>query len=192
MNKQILAAFAILLFALSITGYTYSHWTDKVNIHGTLKMAKLTIYIQDYNTTLTPQMSPDNHTLELSGTITLGEIWTGIIIKNNGTTPATITYGITTNNSTIWGTYFASNEYFYGPYSTNPPPEAWNNAPTLPPPGGASSPPDLLAQEKLVAWQNMTLSGTPPAFTIEITVAYTATFQTWTDTVYVIYTLTYP
>ena len=52
MNKQTLAAFAILLFALAITGYTYSHWTDKVNIHSTLDMGKLTICIQDYNLSL--------------------------------------------------------------------------------------------------------------------------------------------
>jgi hypothetical protein len=138
-------------------------------------------------------MSPDNHTLELSGTITSSQsIWTGIIIKNNGTTPATITYAITTNNTSIWQTYFTHNEYFYGPYAPNPPSDKWENVPTLPPSGGLSSPPELSAQYSLVAWQNITLNDTPPAFTIEITVTYTATFSTWTDTVYVKYTLTYP
>jgi hypothetical protein len=193
MNKQMLVAFTILLLALATTGITYSHWIDTARVQTTANMAKLAIFIQNHNTTQTWTMSPDNHTLELSGTITSSQsIWTGIIIKNNGTTPATITYNIATSNTSIWQTYFTHNEYFYGPYATNPPPNKWENVPTLPPSGGASSPPELSALYRLVAWQNITLSGTPPAFTIEITVTYTATFSSWTDTVYVIYTLTYP
>jgi len=194
MNKQILAAFTILLFALAITGYAYSHWQKTINIQGTLNMAEFTIYIQNHNTTKTWQMSTDNHTLEITDTITPDEtIWTGIIIKNNSTTPVTITHGIVTNNTQIWETNFTHNEHFYGPYDIDPPSSVWENAPTLPPSGGQSTPPELPAKNKLVTWQNMTLSDTcpPNAFTtIEITVAYTATFQTWTDTVYVIYTLT--
>jgi hypothetical protein len=195
MNKQMLVAFTILLLALATTGITYSHWIDTARVQTTANMAELKIYIQDHNTTLTPQMSPGNHTLELNGPITPGQtIWTGIIIKNNGTTPASITYGITPDNQPIWDAYFTHNEYFYGPYLTNPPPEVWNHSPTLPPPGGISTPPELLAQNKLVAWQSITLdiNCPPDAFTtIEITVAYTATFSTWTDTVSVIYTLTF-
>jgi hypothetical protein len=141
-------------------------------------------------------MSPDNHTLELSGSIIAGDqpIWTGIIIKDNGTTPVSITPGITTNNTSIWTAHFTHNEYFYGPYTPNPPSSVWNNSPTLPPAFGSSSPPQLLAQNTLVAWQNITLdiSGQDTFTTIEITVAYTATWSTWTDTVYVIYTLTQP
>jgi hypothetical protein len=192
MNKQVLVAFTILLLALATTGITYSHWQDTVRIQTTANMAKLAIFIQNHNTTLTWTMSPNNHTLKLSGTIPSDQTkWTGIIIKNNGTTPATITYTITTNNTSIWLAYFTHNESFYGPYPTNPPPEVWNNAPTLPPPGGASLPPELPAEYKLVVWQNITRNDLPPAFTIEITVAYAATWSTWTDTVYVIYTLTY-
>jgi hypothetical protein len=193
MNKQVLVAFTILLLALAATGITYSHWIDAARVQTTANMAKLAIFIQNQNTTLTWTMSPNNHTLELSGTITLSQpIWTGIIIKNNGTTPATITYAISTNNDSIWLAYFTHNESFYGPYSTNPPPEVWNHAPILPPPGGASSPPELSALYRLVAWQNITLNDSPPAFTIQITVTYTSTFSSWTDTVSVIYTLTYP
>jgi hypothetical protein len=189
-----LAIFTILLSALAITGYTYSTWLETLKIHDTSNIAELSIYIQNYNTTQTWQISPNNHTLELTGSIRPNQtIWTGIIIKNNGTTPAAITYAITTNNTNA-GIWFSNQTHFYGPYATDPPPGVWNNAPTLPPSDGSSSPPELPAQNKLVAWQNITLNINCPqgAFTaIEMTVAYTATFQTWTDTVYVKYTLTY-
>jgi len=192
MNKQTLAAFAILLFALAITGYTYSEWSDILNIRGRVNTAEFQIYIQGHNTTQTWTMSLDNHTLELSGTIPSDQtIWTGIIIKNNGTTPATITYEITTNNSETWNTYFTHEEYFYAPYQTEPPPEKWENAPTLPPSGNSSTPLELPAGYKLVVWQNITRNDLPPAFTIEIIVTYTATFSSWTDKVDVIYILTY-
>lgn len=193
MNRQVLVAFTILLLALATTGITYSHWIDTARVQTTASMAKLAIFIQNHNTTQTWTMSPDNHTLELSGTITSSQpIWTGIIIKNNGTTPATITYTIATNDTEA-EKWFSNQTYFYGPYLT-PPPNVWNNAPSLPPPPpGSSIPPELPAQKRLVAWQNITLSGTPThAFTIKITVTYTATFSSWTDTVSVIYTLTYP
>jgi len=134
MNKQVLVAFTILLLALATTGITYSHWQDTVRIQTTANMAKLAIFIQDYNITLTAQMSPDNHKLELTGTITSSQsIWTGIIIKNNGTTPATITYTIATNDTEA-EKWFSNQTYFYGPYLT-PPSNVWNNAPSLPPPG---------------------------------------------------------
>jgi hypothetical protein len=193
-NKTTGTIFLLLLIALGIIGYSYSHWQETINIQSTLNMAEFKILIQDYNTTLTPQMSPNNHTLELTGTITPSQtIWTGIIIKNNGTTPVTITLSITTDNKPVWETYFTHNEYFYGPYESDPPSSVWENSPTLPPTGEQTTPPELPAKNKLVVWQNITLSDTPTeAFTIEITVTYTATFSAWTDTVSVIYTLTYP
>jgi len=191
-NKTTGTIFLLLLIALGIIGYSYSHWQETIYIQGTLNMAEFKILIQDYNITLTAQMSPDNHKLELTGTITSSQsIWTGIIIKNNGTTPATITYTIATNDTEA-EKWFSNQTYFYGPYLT-PPSNVWNNAPSLPPPPpGSSTPPELPAKNKLVIWQNITLSGTPThAFTIKITVTYTATFSSWTDTVSVIYTLTY-
>lgn len=195
MNKKMLAIFTILLSALAITGYTYSTWLETLKIHSTSNIAEFSIYIQNHNSTQTWQISPNNHTLELTGSIRPNQtIWTGIIIKNNGTTPAAITYAITTNDTSTWQTYFTHNEYFYGPYATNPPPDKCENAPTLPPSGGLSTPPELPAQNKLVTWQNITLNINCPqgAFTaIEITASYTATFHTWTDTVYAIYTLTF-
>jgi hypothetical protein len=195
MNKQILAAFTILIFALAITGYAYSTWLKTINVRGTVNMAGFAIYIQDYNitlTTLTPDMLPDNHTLTLTGNITQDQtLWTGIIIKNNGTTPVEITLSIKTNNPDI-EPLFSNQTYFYGPYTTIPP-EVWESATTMPPSGSLPTPPELPAQNMLVIWQNITLSETPPEpFAIEITVTYTATFASWTDKVNVIYTLTYP
>jgi len=193
-NKQIIAVFTILVFALAITGYANSIWLKTINVQGTVNMAKFKIYIQDHNTTQTSQMSLDNHTLELSDSISLGEtIWTGIIIKNNSTTPVTITYLITTNDTEA-EKWFLNQTHFYGPYQeTDDISAVWDKAATIPPSSGSPTPPELPAKNKLVAWQNMTLSDTGPsnAFTIKITVTYTATFQTWTDTVSVIYTLTY-
>ena len=191
MNRQILAAFTILLFALAITGYAYSHWQEALNIQGTIKMAKTKIIIQNHNTTLEITETTD-HTLKLNGTITPSQtLWTGITIKNDGTTPTTITLSITTNDIST-EIYFSNQTHFYGPYTVIPP-EVWESATTMPPPSGSTTPPpELPAQNMLVIWQNITLSGTPPEpFAIEITATYTATFQSWTDTVSVTYTLTY-
>ena len=190
MNKQILAMFTILLFALAITGYAYSHWQKTINIQGTLKMAKAQIIIQNHNTTLEIIETTD-HTLKLNGTITPSQtLWTGITIKNDGTTPTTMTLSITTSDTST-EIYFSNQTHFYGPYTAIPL-EVWESATTMPPPSGSTTPPELPAQNMLVIWQNITLSETPPKpFTIEIAAIYTATFQTWTDTVSVTYTLTY-
>jgi type II secretory pathway pseudopilin PulG len=193
MNKQVLVAFTILLLALATTGITYSHWIDTARVRTTVNMAEFSIYIQAYNNTKA-QLSTDKHTLEILDTITLGQTnWTGIIIKNNGTTPAKITYAITTNDPEA-EKWFSNQTHFYGPYKeTDDISAVWDKAATMPPSGGSLTPPELSAKYRLVAWQNITLSGTPThAFTIEITVTYTATFSSWTDKVYVIYTLTYP
>jgi len=194
MNKKMLATFTILIFALAITGYAYSTWIKTINIQGTLNMAEFKIYIQDYNNTKA-QLSTDNHTLTITDTITPGQTnWTGIIIKNNGTTPATITYLITTNDPEA-EKWFLNATYFYGSYQeTDDISAVWDKAATIPPSEGSSSPPELPSKNKQVVWQNITLDINCPldAFTtIKITVAYTATFSSWTDTVYVIYNLTF-
>jgi len=167
MNKQILAAFTLLLFALAITGYAYTHWQETIQIQGTAQIAKLEIIIQDYQTTLDSQISQDNHTLNLTGTITPSQsLLTNITIKNNGTTPATITHTITTNNTDLWNTHFTYSQNLTEPY-------------------------ELPAENIITIMQNITLTGDPPTFTIEVTVTYTATFQSWTDTITINYTLTY-
>jgi hypothetical protein len=194
MNKKISATFTILLFALAITGFAQSYWQDTVHIRGTFNVAELKICIQDQNTTQTWSMSPDNDRLELTGSISPAQtLWTGIIIKDNGTTPATNTFSIVTHDSGA-EKWFSNQTYFYGPYKeTDSISTVWDKATTKPPSGGSPAPPELSAKDRLVSWQNITLDGARPlyAFTaIKITVAYTATFSTWADTVYVEYTLT--
>jgi hypothetical protein len=168
MNKKILAAFTLLLFALAITGYAYSHWQKTVQIQGTAEMAKLEIIIQDYQTILDSQISPDNHTLNLTGTITPSQsLLTNITIKNSGTTPATITHTITTNNTSLWNEYFTYSQNITDNY-------------------------ELLAGNIVTVMQNITLKDDQlEPFTIEVTVTYTATFQSWTETITIKYTLTY-
>ena len=165
MNKQMLAAFTILLFALAITGYAYSHWQKTIQIQGTTEIAKLEITIQDCQTQLQITYQ-DSHTLNLSGTITSQSLLTNITIKNNGTTPATITHSLTTNNTSLWETYFTYNQNITDNY-------------------------ELLAENTVIAQQNITLNDAPQTFTIEVTVTYTATFQSWTDTITINYILTY-
>jgi hypothetical protein len=195
MNNKVLATFVIFLFALALTSSAYPYWEDTINMRSKIETAHLNICIKDHNTTQAWQMSSDNHTLELTGSIIPGQtIWTGIIIKNNGSTPATITFSIvaTDTGAEKW---FSNQTYFYGPYKeTDSISTVWDKATTKPPSGGSQVPPELSAKDRLVSWQNITLDSACPsnAFTaIKITVAYTATFSTWTDTVYVIYTLAY-
>jgi hypothetical protein len=42
MNKKIMATFAVLMFALSIAGFVYAHWSDMVYIEATVKMGSVT------------------------------------------------------------------------------------------------------------------------------------------------------
>jgi len=43
MNKKIMATFAIMMFALSIAGFAYAHWTDVIYIEGTVEMGELLV-----------------------------------------------------------------------------------------------------------------------------------------------------
>ena len=45
MNTKMIAAFIVTLMALSIFGFVYSAWTDKVNINGTVHMGELIVGI---------------------------------------------------------------------------------------------------------------------------------------------------
>ncbi|MEM3618044.1 MAG: hypothetical protein QXK47_03090 [Candidatus Bathyarchaeia archaeon] len=167
MNKQILAAFTILLFALAITGYAYTHWQETLQIQGTAQIAKLEIIIQDCQTLLDITYQ-DSRKLNLTGTITLNQpILTNITIKNTGTTPTTITHSITTNNTDLWQQYFIYSQNITDNY-------------------------ELLPGNTVVAQQNITLTeNNPPTSAIEVTVTYTAAFASWTDTITITYILTY-
>jgi len=45
MNKKIIATFAVLLIALSVAGFAYAHWSDYVQIEGTVHMGELIVGI---------------------------------------------------------------------------------------------------------------------------------------------------
>ena len=139
-----------------------------------------------------PIKYPDNKTVYISATITTTnwQIWVGIIIKNIGTLPVTITYEVTANKP---NQYFDHVTYFYGPYTTVPP-EVWcdlNQTNPPPPSGEKPTPIDLPADNTLVVWQKVWLTTPlPNGYTITITSDYFATFSEWQDTVAVIYHLT--
>jgi len=42
MNTKVMAAFAILMVALSVAGYAYAHWSDLIKINGEVQMGSLT------------------------------------------------------------------------------------------------------------------------------------------------------
>lgn len=157
----------IPIITLALIGLTYSHWQETLQIQGTIHTATQDIKMLNCNPPpqLTCQCNP--HT-RLIGQITPNEtITTEITIKNTGTTPATITYHINTNNSELWNNYFE--------YSQNPTDDY-----------------ELTPGSTIPIEQRITLNGDPQEpFTIEVTITYIATFQSWTDTVTITYTLTY-
>ena len=42
MRTKLMGAFALLMFALSVAGFAYAHWTDVIYINGTVEMGSLT------------------------------------------------------------------------------------------------------------------------------------------------------
>ncbi|MEM0096763.1 MAG: hypothetical protein QW660_09070 [Candidatus Bathyarchaeia archaeon] len=189
MHKKILTTFTLLLFTTAITGYAYTRWQETLQIQGTLNLAKVQITLQAHNTTLTTT-EQTSHTLHLKGTVNSSNktIWTGIIINNTGTTPVTIQQTIQTNDTQ---NRIQNQTFYYGPYTTIPT-NKWDNSPTLPPQDGAQTPPELPTQQTLIVWLNITMLTEliPVGTTIEITVSYIATFQSWTDTITIKYTIT--
>lgn len=194
-NEKIATLFLICLISLTITGYTYSHWTDMITILGTINTGSLKITID--NQKLIPatgySKTPDNKTVTISAEITTGwQIWVGITIKNKGTVPVTITYTLTASNHIEYEGYFRNETHFYGPYTTIPP-EVWDNinAGNPPPPLGEQTPPiDLPVDQNLVVWQKIRLEEPPPtSFAINIYSEYFGTLGTWQDWCEVIYYL---
>lgn len=133
-TTKISAIFLVLAITLSIAGFTYAHWTDTVQIEGTVKMAHILIDIKSekvlmsrdvkrkYNSTVWYEVSPDMHTLEIHS-YNLGPcwyIWVGLVMQNQGPLSGQIKppeyvfvdeYG--------FEDYFETKDYFYGPYPEN-------------------------------------------------------------------------
>ena len=129
-TTKISTIFMVLIITLSIAGFIYAHWTDTIQITGTVKMAhiKMTIIsyknltsrdIQKYST-ITTELSADNHTLTIAcdGLKPCWFIWIGLVTQNKGTLSAWVKppqytyedpYGLKQ--------YFENKTYFYGPYN---------------------------------------------------------------------------
>jgi len=130
-NKTIGISFLLLMLALSITGYSYSHWTKTITIQGTITTAKAQLIITshkllipdiaNFNTTHQIQyyISSDNLTADCRNVT--GAEWKikiGLIVKNNGTMPidltkTTITFNISTTNFNITKYYYNLNSAYW-------------------------------------------------------------------------------
>ena len=133
-TNKLSALFMILAIILSIAGFTYGHWSDKIRIEGSIEMAHILVSIKSAKVLISPyvqkqyqsyaewEISPDEHTLEINST-NLGPswyIWVGLIMQNQGPLPGQIKspqyifedeYG--------FKDYFETKEYIYGAYPEN-------------------------------------------------------------------------
>ena len=131
-TNKISALFMILAITLSIIGFTYAHWTETLQITGTVKMAHLKLTITSYKnltsqevkqySNITSQLSADGHTLTLTcdGLRPCWFIWIGLVTQNQGSLPANLKppeYSF--DDPDGFGDYFNTTEYFYGPYPEN-------------------------------------------------------------------------
>ena len=129
---KISALFMTLAIILSLTGFTYAHWSDTIRINGKVKMAHILININSKKVLMSKgvqkyssveyNVTADKHTLEIrsENLRPCWYIWVGLVIQNEGTLPGKIKppeYAFDPSDS--WGNYFETTEYFYGPYPEN-------------------------------------------------------------------------
>jgi hypothetical protein len=193
MYRQILAVVTILLFALAITGYTYSHWMDAINIQGTIKMGHRELII-DSSKLLVPTGQGFNETHPVYYYITNNRLsliadcqnvtdnWIikiGLLIKNNGTLPLylkdlQITFNISEANQN-----FTVATYFYGPFEPgyNFNNEYWNGISfEQVPPANNVTPPLLLdLNYHAITWTIIQYTGDPNAPGTDIQITATPT-----------------
>ena len=128
-TTKLSALFMTLAIILSLAGFTYAHWADTVQIEGRAKMAHILVNInsekvlmskdvQKYSS-VTYEVSADKHTLAIysENLKPCWYIWVGLVIQNQGPLPGQLKppeYSF--EPSDTWGTYFETEEYFYGPY----------------------------------------------------------------------------
>ena len=114
---------------LSIIGFAYSHWSDTIDITGSVKMAHIHMTIKSYKnltsrdiqkySNIWSELSADGHTLTITidGLKPCWFVWIGLATQNQGTLPAQVKplqysyedpYGLKQ--------YFENKTYFYGPY----------------------------------------------------------------------------
>ena len=133
-RNKLSALFMTLAIILSIAGFTYGHWSDKIRIEGSIEMAHILVgiksakvlmssYVQkQYQSYVEWEISSDEHTLEINST-NLGPcwyIWIGIAMQNQGPLPGQIKPPQYIFEDTEgFEDYFENAEYFYGPYPEN-------------------------------------------------------------------------
>jgi len=190
MNKQILAVFTILIFALTITGYAYSHWKDTVYMQVTIKTGHRRLIIdsrkllvptaQGFNEThpIYYHITSDNHSLIADCQNVTGN-WTikiGLLIKNSGTLPVNlketeIGFNITDTSQ------FNITTYYYGTFSpgTNFNFPYWDGIKfDEVPPSGNLTPPLLLDPDyHAITWTIIQYVGDPYALGINVQITAT-------------------
>ncbi|MEM0006667.1 MAG: hypothetical protein QXO67_04705 [Candidatus Bathyarchaeia archaeon] len=193
MNKQIIAAFATLLFILAITGYTYTAWKDSVEIQATVKMGHRKLII-DSHKLLTPTIQGFNETHPIYYYITADHQsliadcqnvtgnWTikiGLIIKNNGTLPLHLKDMLITFSIPEISQNFTVTTYYYGPFEPgfNFNPDYWNGITfdQVPPPGNVTPPIPLDPNYHAITWTIIQYVGDPNAQGIDMQITVTPT-----------------
>jgi len=168
MKGKILVTINLMLILLAITGFSYSHWSDTINIEGTIKMAHRKLII-DSEKVLTPTgveydgyyKTPDKLTLVITcENITKNwKIAIGLLIHNNGTLPLKLekTQITVFNNTEDITIHFNITTWYYGPYAKGTDFNAlgvWNGTEfeDIPPPDNVTTPISLDQCEHAISW----------------------------------------
>lgn len=187
MNKQILAVFAILLFALAITGYTYTAWKDTIEIQATVKMGHRKLIIDSYKLLIPTEqgfndthpvyyyITADNQSL-IADCQNVTDDWTikiGLIIKSNGTLPIYLKDVLITFNTSEISQNFTVTTYYYGPFEPDFNfSDYWDGIPfdQVPPANNVTPPIPLDPNYYAITWTIIQYTGDPntPGMDIKI------------------------
>lgn len=180
MKGKILAILNLILTLTIITGLSYSHWQDTVQIQGTIKMGHWKLMI-DSEKLLVPTGTGFNDTHSIYYHVTpdyqslIAECqnvdydWTiaiGLLIKNTGTLPLELKNVEITFNITD-ATNFTITTYYYGSF---PPGTNFNKLGAwdgikfneVPPDGYKDPPIPLDPDDHAITWTTINYNGTQP------------------------------
>jgi hypothetical protein len=131
-NGRILTALLVPLLLISMSGYSYAHFTDtvvkKYKLHVKCFIVEIKSYkvVSRYNDDLISTYPPDDLLEQWDGTTTISIstdtafpgwwVWIGLLIQNQGGFPASVTTPIYDIDSSD-GVKVYTEEYFYGPYT---------------------------------------------------------------------------
>jgi len=186
LKAKTFAIINLILTLTIITGLSYSHWQDTIQIQGTIKMGHRKFIIDSEKLLVPPgtgfnnthpiyyYITPDYHSL-IAECQNVDYNWTiaiGLLIKNNGTIPLLlkeiqIIFNITDT------TDFTVTTYYYGPF----PPGTNFNFPywdgikfcEVPPDGYKNPPISLDPNDHAITWTTINYTGTQ-SLNIKITV----------------------